>query len=98
MGEEKRKHRDEKEVKNLISRLNRIEGQVRGIKKMVEEERYCVDILVQVQAIQAALNSFNKMLLSEHIHSCVVENIRAGNDECVDELCETIKKLSLIHI
>ena len=71
----------------------REKAKVRGVRKMVEEERYCVDILVQVQAIQAALNGFNKMLLSEHIHSYVVNNIRAGNDECVDDLCETIKKL-----
>ena len=72
---------------------SRIEGQVRGVKKMVEEDRYCIDILVQVQAIQAALNGFNKTLLSEHIHSCVVKDIQEGNVECVDELCETIKKL-----
>lgn len=87
------KHRSEKETKDLITRLSRIEGQVRGIKNMVEEERYCVDILNQVSAIQAALNSFNKELLANHIHSCVVEDIRAGKDEAVDELCETIKKM-----
>lgn len=87
------KHRSEKETKDLITRLNRIEGQVRGIKNMVEEERYCVEILNQVSAVQAALNSFNKELLANHIHSCVVEDIRAGKDEAVDELCETIKKI-----
>lgn len=87
------KHRSEKETKDLITRLSRIEGQVRGIKNMVEEERYCVDILNQVSAIQAALNSFNKELLANHIHSCVIEDIRAGKDEAVNELCETIKKL-----
>ena len=87
------KHRSEKEIKDLITRLNRIEGQVRGIKSMVAEERYCVDILNQVSAVQAALNGFNKELLVNHIHSCVVENIRAGKDEAVDELCETIKKM-----
>lgn len=87
------KHRSEKETKDLITRLNRIEGQVRGIKNMVEEERYCVEILNQVSAVQAALNSFNKKLLVNHIHSCVVEDIRAGKDEAIDELCETIKKL-----
>lgn len=87
------KQRSEKETKDLITRLSRIEGQVRGIKNMVEEERYCVDILNQVSAIQAALNSFNKELLANHIHSCVVEDIRAGKDEVVDELCETIKKM-----
>lgn len=93
MQEEKKKHREGKEYKDLVNRLSRIEGQVRGVKKMVEEDRYCIDILVQVQAIQAALNGFNKMLLSEHIHSCVVRDIQEGNLECVDELCETIKKL-----
>lgn len=87
------KHRPEKEVKDLITRLNRVEGQIRGIRNMVEEERYCVDILNQVSAVQAALNSFNKELLENHIHSCVVEDIRTGKDEAVEELCETIKKL-----
>ena len=87
------KHRSEKETKDLITRLNRIEGQIRGIKNMVEEERYCVEILNQVSAVQAALNSFNKELLANHIHSCVVEDIRSGNEEAVNELCETIKKL-----
>ena len=89
----KMKHRSETETKELITRLNRVEGQVRGVKNMVEEERYCVDILNQVSAIQAALNSFNKELLANHIHSCVVDDIRAGNDDVVEELCETIKKI-----
>ncbi len=87
------KHRSEKEEKGLITRLNRIEGQVRGIKNMVEEERYCVEILNQVAAVQAALNSFNKELLANHIHTCVVDDIQKGNVEVVDELCETIKKI-----
>ena len=88
------KHRTEKEEKDLISRLNRIEGQVRGIKSMVQEERYCTDILVQVSAIQSALNGFTKLLLSNHIKTCVVEEIKNGNEEkAVDELCETIKKM-----
>ena len=87
------KQRSQKETKDLITRLNRIEGQVRGVKNMVEEERYCVDILNQVSAIQAALNGFSKELLANHIHSCVVEDIRAGNETVVDELCETIKKM-----
>lgn len=89
----KRKHRDDKEYKNLIHRLNRIEGQVRGIRTMVEEERYCVDIITQVSAITSALNAFNKVLLSQHIKTCVADNIRSGNDEVIDELCETFKKL-----
>ena len=89
----KKKHRDEEELRKLMNRLNRIEGQVRGVKKMLEEEQYCVDILTQVSAIQAALNAFNKELLSSHIHSSVVEEIQKGNTDVVDELCESIKKL-----
>ncbi len=85
--------RDTKEVKSMIQRLNRIEGQVRGVKNMLEENRYCVDILTQVASIQAALNGFNKQLLADHIKSCVCEDIRAGNDYAVDELCELLKKL-----
>ena len=87
------KHRTDSEQKALVTRLNRIEGQIRGIKNMVEEDRYCVDILNQVSAVQAALASFNKELLANHIHSCVVEDICEGNVEVIDELCETIKKL-----
>lgn len=90
---DRHKRRGEKEYKDLVSRLNRIEGQIRGIKGMVEEERYCVDILNQVAAVQAALNGFNKQLLSNHIHTCVLSDIREGREEAVDELCETIKKL-----
>lgn len=93
MEELKKKHRDEEEYTDLVKRLNRIEGQVRGIKKMVEEERYCVDILTQVSAVQSALNSFNKVLLARHIKSCVVTDIRAGDDQVVDELCDTIQRL-----
>ena len=88
------KHRTEKEEKDLLTRLNRIEGQVRGIKAMVQDERYCPDILVQVSAVQSALNGFCKVLLSNHIKTCVVEDIRNGNEEtAVAELCETIKKM-----
>lgn len=91
---ERRKHRNVTEEKDLLKRLNRIEGQVRGIKAMVEEERYCVDILNQVSAVQAALNSFSRVLLSNHIKTCVVDDIEAGKgDETVDELCRTIQKL-----
>lgn len=89
----KKKVRDPQEEKDLIHRLNRIEGQVRGVKNMVLEDRYCVDILTQVTAIQSALNGFSKCLLSNHIKSCVVDNIKDGNDEVVDELCDTIQKL-----
>lgn len=89
----KTKHREEEEYKKLMNRLNRVEGQVRGVKKMLEEERYCVDILTQVSAIQAALNAFNREILSSHIHTCVVNEIQSGNTEVVDELCESIKKI-----
>ncbi len=97
MGDEcqcRHKHRDSKEEKDLMNRLNRIEGQVRGIKTMVQEERYCTDILVQVSAVQSALNGFCKVLLSNHIRSCVVEDIKNGKEnEAIAELCETIKKM-----
>lgn len=89
----RQKQRTLEERKALITRLNRIEGQVRGVKSMVEEERYCIDILNQVSAIGAALNSFSKELLSNHIHTCVVEDIRLGNKGAVEELCVTIKKM-----
>jgi DNA-binding FrmR family transcriptional regulator len=85
--------KDCKEYRDLITRLNRIEGQVRGVKKMLEEDRYCVDILTQVSAISNGLNAFNKKLLANHIKSCVVNDIKAGNDAVVDELCETLQKL-----
>lgn len=90
---QRKKERDEKEYKDLINRLSRIEGQVRGVKKMVESDSYCVDILMQVSAINAALNGFNKVLLANHIRECVAEDIRNGNDEVIDELVETMKKL-----
>ena len=89
----KTKHRSEPEYKSLINRLNRIEGQVRGIKKMVETDYYCTDILIQVSAINAALNAFNRELLSQHIRTCVAEDIRNGKDETVDELVLTLQKL-----
>lgn len=89
----KTKERSEKEYKDLIHRLNRIEGQVRGIKKMVENDVYCTDILVQVSAVNAALNSFNKVLLANHIRTCVAEGIRKGKEETVDELVATLQKL-----
>ena len=87
------KERTEKEYKDLIHRLNRIEGQIRGIKGMVEREAYCPDILVQVAAANAALNSFNRVLLASHIKTCVTEDIRQGKEETVDELLATLQKL-----
>lgn len=89
----KQKRRLPEEYKDLINRLSRVEGQVRGVKKMVEGDAYCVDILTQVSAIQAALNSFNKVLLAEHIRTCVADDIRQGKDESIDELVVTLQKL-----
>ena len=89
----KTKRRDNEELHSLTNRLSRIEGQVRGVKNMLEEDAYCTDVLTQVTAIQAALNAFNKELLANHIRSCVVEDIRAGNDEVVDDLVVTLQKL-----
>ena len=89
----RKKVRDEKEHKELLNRLSRIEGQIRGIKKMVDDDCYCTDIIVQVSAAAAALNSFNKELLSRHIKTCVSEDIKAGEEETVDELCALIAKL-----
>ena len=77
----------------MLNRLSRIEGQVRGVRKMVEEDVYCPDILIQVSAINAALNSFNKVLLAEHIWSCVADDIREGKDETIDELVGVLQKL-----
>lgn len=89
----KTKERSEKEYTDLIHRLNRIEGQIRGIKRMVEDDAYCTDILTQVSAATAALNSFNKVLLANHIRTCVVDDIRADKEETIDELVETIQKM-----
>ena len=76
-----------------MNRLKRVEGQVRGIEGMLEKNMYCPDILVQVSAVQSALNSFNKVLLANHIKSCVADDIRAGKDESIDELVRVLQKL-----
>lgn len=89
----KTKERSEKEYKDLVNRLNRIEGQIRGIKKMVESDTYCTDILIQVSAVNAALDSFNKVLLANHIRTCVAEDIKNGKEETIDELVVTLQKL-----
>ena len=89
----KHKHRTEKEYKSLVNLLNRIEGQIRVIKGMLEKDAYCPDILVQVAAANAALNAFNKELLANHIRTCVADDIRAGNDETIDELVGVLQKL-----
>lgn len=91
--EVKHKKRTADEQKKLVTRLKRIEGQVRGIQKMVEDDLYCPDILVQVSAITSALNSFNKELLACHIRGCVVTDIRQGKDESIDELVTVLQKL-----
>ena len=89
----KTKERSEQEYKKLINRLSRIEGQIRGIRGMVEKNAYCTDILIQVSAVNAALNAFNRELLSNHIRSCVAEDIRAGKDDTIDELVATLQRL-----
>ena len=89
----KTKERSEAELKDLLARLNRIEGQIRGIRGMVERDAYCTDILTQVSAASAALNGFTKVLLANHIKTCVAQDIREGKDETIDELVETLKKL-----
>ena len=89
----KTKERTDKEYTDLIHRLNRIEGQVRGIRGMVEKDAYCPDILIQVTAVNAALNSFNKVLLANHIRTCVMRDIQAGKEETIDELVMTLQKL-----
>lgn len=93
MCSERTKHRDEKEYKDLMNRLNRIEGQVRGIKNMLENDAYCPDILVQVSAITAALNSFNKELLANHIQTCVVQDLRDDKEGTIEELMAVLQKL-----
>ena len=89
----KTKPRSEEEYKSLIHRLNRIEGQIRGIRGMVERSAYCPDILIQSAAVTAAMNAFNRELLSNHIRTCVVKDIQAGNEEVIDELVTTLQKL-----
>ena len=89
----KTKDRSEEEYRSLIHRLNRIEGQIRGIRNMVEKSAYCPDILIQVAAANAALNAFSKELLSQHIRTCVARDIREGRDETIDELVSTLQKL-----
>lgn len=89
----KKKERSEREYKDLINRLSRIEGQIRGIKGMVEKDAYCPDIIIQVAAANAALNSFNKVLLANHIKTCVTDDIKSGKEETVDELVTMLQKL-----
>ena len=89
----KMKHRSPEEQKSLTNRLSRIEGQVRGLREMLQKDAYCTDILVQVSAVTAALNSFSKELLAAHIRTCVADGIRQGDDGVIDELVTTLQKL-----
>ena len=90
---QKKKERSPEEFKKLVHRLNRIEGLIRGIRNMLENDAYCPDILIQSAAVNAAVNAFNKELLASHIRSCVANDIRAGHDEVIDELVSTMQKL-----
>ncbi|MCI6561622.1 MAG: metal-sensing transcriptional repressor [Ruminococcus sp.] len=89
----KTKERSEEEQKKLVNRLNRIEGQIRGVRRMVESDAYCTDIIVQAGAVNAAINSFIKELLASHIRTCVADDIRNGKDEVIDDLVKTLQKL-----
>ncbi len=89
----RKKIRDEGERRDLMNRLKRIEGQVRGLQRMLEEDAYCPDILTQASAVSSAINSFCRVLLTSHLRTCVVRDIRAGHDEAVDELADTLQKL-----
>lgn len=89
----KKTERGEEDRKKLINRLSRIEGQIRGIRAMVERDAYCPDILVQSAAVNAAINAFNREIVAGHIRHCVVRDVREGNDEVIDELVTTLQKL-----
>ena len=89
----KTKARSEEEYRSLKNRLSRIEGQVRGVSKMIDDSAYCPDILTQVSAVQSALSAFAKELLANHIKTCVIEDIRVGRNETVDELVHTVERL-----
>jgi len=89
----RKSHHSEKFKKDLITRLNRIEGQVRGVKGLIEKDTYCDDVLAQISAIQSALNSVSRLLLEGHMKSCVVERIQEGDVEVIDEVLTTIKKM-----
>lgn len=90
---EKKKERTPEEYSSLMNRLSRIEGQIKGIKGMIDRSAYCTDIVIQVSAVTAALNAFNRELLSNHIRTCVAEDIRDGRDEVIDDLLKTLQRL-----
>ncbi|MBB6673709.1 metal-sensitive transcriptional regulator [Cohnella nanjingensis] len=91
--DERKSHHSDKTKSNLISRLNRIEGQIRGIKGLIEKDTYCDDVLNQISSVQSALNGVGKLLLEHHMKSCVIERIQDGENEVIDELLTTINKL-----
>ena len=90
---QRKKNRTEKEYRTMMNRLKRIEGQVRGLERLLEEDTYCPDILTQVMAVNSALNSFSKELLANHIRSCVADDIRRGNEDTIEELVTVLQKL-----
>ncbi len=90
---ERKRERSDEELRSLTNRLNRIEGQIRGIRRMLDESAYCPDILNQAAAASAALNAFSRELLSQHLRSCVVNDLREGKDETVDELLDTLQRM-----
>ncbi|MBW5447495.1 metal-sensing transcriptional repressor [Cohnella sp. CFH 77786] len=92
-GSARKSHHSDQVKANLISRLNRIEGQIRGVKGMIEKDTYCDDILNQIASVQSALNGVGKLLLEGHMRSCVIERIQAGEHEVIDELLVTVNKL-----
>lgn len=85
--------RNKEEQKKLLNRLSRMEGQIRGIKNMIEEDAYCNDILIQSAAVTAAMNAFNRELIASHMKTCVARELREGNDGVIDELAQTLQKL-----
>ncbi len=93
MRGEKKKERGEKEKKDLMNRLKRIEGQVRGLENMLEKDAYCTDLIMQVAAVTSALNGFQKVLLENHLRTCVADNVRRGNDEVIEEFAALMRKL-----
>ncbi|WP_081735351.1 metal-sensitive transcriptional regulator [Paenibacillus gorillae] len=92
-GSERKSHHSDKTKSNMVSRLNRIEGQIRGVKGMIEKDTYCDDVLNQIAAIQSALNSVGKLLLENHLNSCVIERIQEGDNDVIRELMVTMNKL-----
>ena len=92
-GEEKKTIRSDEQKKKLINRLKRIEGQVRGLQNMIENDSYCNDILVQSSAVSAAMNSFNREIISSHMHGCIARDIKNGDEEVIDEFLVTLQKL-----